>query len=160
MSRAETGKMLRVQHPHCVRLSPGVCSIITQSRCFGCYELRPFRWQLAFLPKLGLDSYRSYCECVNDMSASIWLLLFHQFGMPALERACSPGQHSNPIRVIASILLNAGRKMFPKTWRTNYAAAATCRRETSLFTCKISQINTKAVIMMCNCPCRCQAFSL
>jgi len=101
MSRAETGKMLRVQHPHCVRLSPGVCSIITQSRCFGCYELRPFRWQLAFLPKLGLDSYRSYCECVNDMSASIWLLLFHQFGMPALERACSPGQHSNPIRVIA-----------------------------------------------------------
>jgi len=94
------------------------------------------------------------------MSASIWLLLFDQFGMPALEGRAHPANTVIRSASSPSILLNAGRKMFPRTWRTNYAAAATCRRETSLFTCKISQINTKAVIMMCNCPCRCQAFSL
>ena len=42
----------------------------------------------------------------------------------------------------------------------NCAVAVTYRYEASHFNCRISQIGTKCVIMMCSCHCPCLVFTL
>jgi len=70
MSRAETGKMLRVQHLHCVRLSPGGAPINAHHGCRFLNSGRPRAndldaadtltgWLLRYLPSLQRLTFRS-----------------------------------------------------------------------------------------------------